>query len=153
MHIRPFRLGDEAALLAVYRSAIHLVACRDYSPEQLRAWAPEHIDEAAWARRMQALQPFVAQEGRSIVGYADVQRDGYIDHFFVSGERPRQGIGRALMERLHAQALHWGLRELRADVSLTAQPFFARFGFAIVERRVPVRQGVALPNALMRKEL
>lgn len=41
---------------------------------------------------------------------------------------------------------------LSSDVSLTAQPFFARFGFEIVEQRCPVIRGVAIPNALMRGE-
>jgi len=57
------------------------------------------------------------------------------------------------MERLHAQAQAWRLQALHADVSLTAEPFFARFGFTVVERRMPVRRGVALPNALMHKTL
>lgn len=153
LHIRPFRLGDEPFLLAVHRSAIRRVACRDYGAEQIAAWAPEDVDTAQWAARMQALAPFVAESCGAIVGYADVQPSGYIDHFFVSGDHPGQGIGRALMERLHAQAQAWRLQTLHADVSLTAEPFFARFGFTVVERRMPMRRGVALPNALMRKAL
>jgi putative acetyltransferase len=40
-----------------------------------------------------------------------------------------------------------------SDVSLTTQPFFRAFGFTIVERRTAVVRGVALENALMRKQL
>ncbi len=43
--------------------------------------------------------------------------------------------------------------ELTSDVSLTAQPFFAHFGFQVVECRVAVIRGVTIPNARMRKEL
>ncbi len=39
MKIRRFRIGDEAALFRVYFSAIHDVASRDYTPEQVEAWA------------------------------------------------------------------------------------------------------------------
>jgi mRNA-degrading endonuclease RelE of RelBE toxin-antitoxin system len=32
---------------------------------------------------------FVAELNGELVGYADVQGNGYIDHFFVSGKRPQ----------------------------------------------------------------
>ncbi len=145
--------GDEAALFRVHHSAIHQIARRDYTPEQLDAWAPDNLDPELWARHMQSIQPFVAEEHAEAVGYADVQSSGYIDHFFVSGFRPRQGIGARLMERIHAEAAALGLTELTADVSRTAQPFFERHGFHVVEQRVPVVRGVVVPNAFMRKVL
>ena len=153
MKIRRFAPGDEPALLAVFYSAVHQTAARDYSPAQLAAWAPDYIDGARWAEHMRALRPFVAEQGGQIVGYADVQPNGYIDHFFVCGRHARQGIGARLLQRIHAQAQTLGLTELTADVSLTAQPFFAHHGFELVERREVVRDGVTIPNALMRKRL
>ena len=153
MEIRRFRLGDEAALFRVYFTAIHEIASSDYSPEQLDAWAPSDLDPALWASRVQQIRPFVALLGDEIVGYADVQLNGYIDHFFVSGAHPRQGIGTRLMARIHEEARLLGLSELTSDVSMTAEPFFALHGFKVVERRFPVRRGVTLQNALMRKAL
>jgi putative acetyltransferase len=106
-----------------------------------------------WANRVQGIRPFVVELGGEIVGYADVQPDGYVDHFFVSGAHPRQGIGTRLMARIHEEAKSLGLTELTSDVSTTAEPFFALHGFKVVERRLPVLRGVTLQNALMRKEL
>ncbi|WP_244883822.1 GNAT family N-acetyltransferase [Variovorax paradoxus] len=153
MEIRRFRLGDEAALFRVYFTAIHEIACRDYSPEQVEAWAPADLDADLWTNRVRGIQPFVAVLGDEIVGYADVQQDGYVDHFFVSGARPRQGIGTRLMARIHEEARSLGLAELTSDVSKTAEPFFALHGFHVVERRFPVLRGFTLQNALMRKVL
>ncbi|KAA8701490.1 GNAT family N-acetyltransferase [Pseudomonas cannabina] len=45
------------------------------------------------------MNPFVAVLDDHIVGYADVQASGYIDHFFVSGFHARQGIGQRLRRR------------------------------------------------------
>ena len=42
---------------------------------------------------------------------------------------------------------------LFSDVSLTAEPFFERFGFSIVERKNVVIGKVSLPNARMEKLL
>lgn len=153
MEIRRFRPGDEAALFNVYFTAIHGVASRDYSPEQVEAWAPADLDADLWANRIQGIQPFVVELGGKIVGYADVQPNGYVDHFFVSGAHPRQGIGTRLMARIHEEARSLGLTELTSDVSKTAEPFFALHGFKVVERRFPMLRGVTLQNALMRKEL
>ena len=153
LHIRPFRPGDEASLMRVFRCSVHGIASRDYSPEQINAWAPADMDAEAWGEKMRSLLPFVAEVDGDVAGYADLQPSGYIDHFFVSGEHPRRGVGSLLMATLHASAQRQGITVLTADVSLTAEPFFARHGFGVVERRLPVRRGVVLQNALMRKGL
>ncbi len=57
------------------------------------------------------------------------------------------------MARIHEEAISLGLTELTSDVSKTAEPFFALHGFDVVERRFPIRAGVTLQNALMRKIL
>lgn len=153
IQIRRLIEGEESALYEIYHSAIHLIACRDYSEDQLRAWASTGEDRDVWATRMHSINPFVAVLEGKPVGYADVQPNGYIDHFFVSGRHPRQGIGRSLMMVLEAEARRLGVRELTSHVSRTAQPFFERFGFHVVEQRLPVIQEIAIPNALMRRIL
>ena len=153
MLIREFRFGDEPALHGVYHSAIHQIAIRDYTAEQVNAWAPGTLDLEVWEKRMRGIKPFVAVADGEIVGYGDVQTNGYIDHFFVSGTCPRQGVGRLLMEQIHETAKQIGLSELTSDVSRTAQPFFEYFGFQVVEQRSPVIRGVIVPNVSMRKVL
>ena len=153
IELREFRPGDAPALRDVFVSAIHGVAIRDYTPQQVDAWAPREHDVADWAEHMHDLAPFVAERDGRIVGYADVQPDGYIDHFFVSAAAGGQGVGGALMRRLLARAHERGLAELTSHVSLTAQPFFAHFGFEIVQQRVVQVRGVELRNAAMRKTL
>ncbi len=153
VRIRRFNLGEELALFGIYHSAIHLVASRDYTEEQINAWAPSSLKRELWIKRIQGINPFVAEIEGKLVGYADVQQTGYIDHFFVSGWHPRQGIGRSLMTVLEAEARRLQVTELTSDVSRTAQPFFKSFGFEVVEQRVPVIRGVEVPNAHMRKAL
>lgn len=153
MDIRRFKNGDENALFRVFFSAVHDTASRDYTPEQIAAWAPADIDSGMWASRMRALRPFVVELEDEIVGYADIQPSGYIDHFFVSGAYARQGIGAMLMNRIQQEAKLLGIGEITSDVSKTAEPFFVRHGFHVVKRGFPIHRGVTLENALMRKEL
>jgi putative acetyltransferase len=153
LDIRRFRVGDEAALHAVFHSAVHMTAIQSYTPLQIDAWAPHEIDMGAWSTRMQDLRPFVAEAGGRIVGYADVQANGYMDHFFVAGTCARQGVGTALMNHILDVARQRGIESLTSDVSRNAQAFFQKFGFVVVEQRSPTVRGVIVPNARMRKEL
>jgi putative acetyltransferase len=87
MLIREFRIGDEPGLHQVFLSAIHEIAIRDYTLEQVNAWAPRSLDPTLWADRMRGIAPFVVEHEGRPVAYADVQDNGYIDHFFVSAFR------------------------------------------------------------------
>ena len=150
--LRAFRDGDAAALHVVFHSAIHGTACADYTREQLEAWAPARIDEVAWAARMQRLQPFVAECAGEPVGYAALRADGYVDDFYVAATHGGRGIGTRLMAAVLERARQLGLTRLHSDVSVTAQRLFAKHGFRIVEQRMPVVRGVAMPNARMVRE-
>lgn len=149
--IREYRADDAPALRTVYFSAIHETAAKDYSPEQIAAWAPETFDESRWATRMAGISPFVAERDEHVVGYADVQPNGYIDHFFVAGHAGRQGVGHALMHRIHSYATSIRLTSLFSDVSITARPFFESWGFAVEEQQSLVVAGISLTNYRMRK--
>lgn len=151
--IREFRDGDEVALLGLFYSAVHEIASANYTSEQLHAWAPADMDVDAWHGRVRKNKPFVALKDGEIVGFADLQDNGYIDQFFVSGRYPRCGIGGALMQHILQLAAARGMSELTSDVSRTAEPFFYHYGFEIVERRLPVRRGVTLPNAFLRMHI
>jgi putative acetyltransferase len=147
MNIRRFQPGEELALFEVYYSAIHLIARNDYSEEQSNAWAPSDLDRQLWVNRIRGINPFVAEIDGKPVGYADVQQNGYIDHFFVSGNHPRKGVGKALMKVIHSEAKFLLITELTSNVSRTAQPFFEKFGFVVVEQKKPIIRGVEVPNA------
>lgn len=147
--IRPFRPGDEPALHAVFYSAVHGIAVARYSPEQLEAWAPADYDTAQWAERIRRNQPFIAEIDGQPVGYADLQANGDVDHFFVAAAYARQGIGQRLMNHILGQAAQRGLSRVQAHVSLNAEPFFARNGFAVMARQTVNVRGMSLNNALM----
>lgn len=156
MNIRPYRQSEELMLHAIFHSAVHGLASHDYTPKQIEAWSPSVFTtelQDRWVSRIRAIQPYVVEiEGR-VVAYADIQASGYIDHFFVATEFARRGIGSALMLHLHQVAQAQEIVSLSSDVSRTAQPFFHRFGFHVVEQRTPIIRGVEVPNALMRKAL
>jgi putative acetyltransferase len=147
--IRPCQPGEELALYKVFHSSVHQLAQGYYGSEQLAAWAPEAVDGPAWIAKIRALRPLVAADGVQLLGYADLQADGYIDHFYVAGAHAGRGVGAALLRHLVAAARVRGLAELSAHVSLCAEGFFARAGFEVRERCTVLVRGVALANARM----
>ena len=134
MKIKRYKLEEEIQLMEVFVS-------------------PNSIDREEWKNKMHRINPFVILDNDKILGYADLQSSGYIDHFFVRGGYSGRGIGKQLMNFLLQKAKEKDITELSSDVSLAAQPFFKKFGFKpIISKKVEVR-GVELENALMKKEM
>jgi putative acetyltransferase len=151
--IRNFCRGDEETLSHVFQSSIRELARHDYTTEQIEAWIGASLDLDLWIKRMRRLKPFVIEIDGIIVAYADLQVEGYIDHFFVAGSYSRQGLGSLLMHHIIENAIVKGITTLTADVSINAQNFFARFGFVKIEQCSRMMQGIVLPNVLMQCDI
>jgi putative acetyltransferase len=150
-HIRPYQPGEEPLLRELFYTTVHNVNQRDYTIEQRNAWAPQRYDPNAWAARMMESEPFVAVDNDTIVGFADVQSDGYIDFFFCHSAYQGKGVGKALMKHLLKTGRRYGIKRFYANVSVTAMPFFAHFGFRVVTEQQQQVRGVTLNNFLMEK--
>lgn len=149
LFIRRYLPGEEAALWQLKFATIRQINCRDYSPAQCAAWAPDDLDPALWQQRVQGMNPWVALLDGEIAGFADLQADGYIDHFFCAAHCQGRGVGRALMQQLMAVAQARGLSRLYSHVSLTARPFFEHCGFVVrAQQEVSIR-AVTLTNFVM----
>ncbi|WP_347986574.1 GNAT family N-acetyltransferase [Methylomonas sp. AM2-LC] len=153
MLIRPYIAGEEEELRRVFLSSVHQCAIRYYRSDQIHAWAPDTYDFEDWYNRISMLNPFVAVIDGQIVGYADVQGSGYIDHFYVAGPFSGKGVGTALMRRIHEAALSQNVSRLYADVSLSAEAFFVINGFTVENRKTVIVRGVELQNTRMSKIL
>jgi putative acetyltransferase len=79
MMIRRYLKGEESELWDIFFSSIRENAKDYYSEEQLSAWAPEEYDSEKWCIRIKNINPYVIVENNLILGYADLQEDGYID--------------------------------------------------------------------------
>jgi putative acetyltransferase len=151
--VRELRDGEELVLRGVFYSSVHDLAATHYTAHQLSAWAPEDFDRQSWTKRMRSQRTFVAEEAGEIAGYCALRKDGYVDHFYVSGPHARHGVGTALLEHLDRVARASGLTALQSDVSLCAESFFKRHGFSVLGRRTVVVGGVTMTNKRMQKDL
>jgi predicted GNAT family N-acyltransferase len=88
-------------------------------------------------------------EGRA-VGTGRLLPDGHIGRMAVLKERRALGIGRAILERLVAEARRRGMREVVLSAQTHALEFYRRHGF-VAEGDVYLEAGI--PHQAMRRVL
>ena len=148
--VRPFHRDDIPVLFELFRGTVHRVNSRDYSPEQVAAWAPEEINPARWATLAERYA-VVAEVGGEVAGFADLEPDGHVDRFFVHADHQGRGVGAAMMRAVLEEAGRVGVTRLFAEVSITARPFFERHGFDVLAEQQVVVRGVPLTNYRMER--
>ena len=152
--IRPYEANDAASTLAVFLDAVTVTAAGDYSPAQIAAWsAPQERDLAQWNLSRSALGTVVAVVDGEVAGFSDVDARGYIHMLFVASRVGRRGIGSSLLAELEQRSLDRATPSLSTNASITARPFFERYGFVVVAEQHPVSRGVRLTNYRMEKRL
>ena len=148
--LRAYRHEDADALAAIYYHTIHLVNTRDYTAEQVEAWAPIYTQDAKhWLPKWANQPPIVATHHEKVVGFAELERNGHIDCFYVHHEAQGLGVGSGLMAEIIKESEHAGVSRLFSEVSITAKPFFEHKGFKVVKEQTVNIRGMALINFVM----
>ncbi|WP_054706079.1 GNAT family N-acetyltransferase [Bacillus sp. JCM 19041] len=154
--IEPYDPKDTIALLDLFYETIHTVNRRDYTKEQINAWAP--IDKKAekrvtWERSLLKNSSYIARLNNRIVGFCDMDEDGYVDRLFVHCEFQGEGIASALLYQLEKKAKEKQIGEMRTHASITATPFFKKRGWLVLREQTVTINDVKLTNYLMMKKL
>ncbi|UFP93343.1 GNAT family N-acetyltransferase [Gloeobacter morelensis] len=153
IRLRPYEPGDAPALIHLFRDTVRRINVRDYSPEQVAAWAPEEIDSRVWEGQLTDRFAVVAQIGEAVVGFTDFESDGHLDRFYVHADYQGRGVGGAMLAAVEAEAVRLGLDRVFTEASITARPFFERRGFRVLQAQTVVRRGEKLVNYRMEKRL
>ena len=153
MNIRSYRAADCPLLAQLFYDTVHTVNARDYSPAQLAAWATGSVDLAAWNRSFLQHHTLVAIDADQIVGFGDMDQDGFLDRLYVHHAFQRRGVARAILQQLEEQAKARGVTRFTTHASITARPFFERFGYVVLQRNEVVRAGISLTNYTMEKRI
>lgn len=151
--IRDYQADDAQDLANIYYNTIHSYNSKDYSQEQVNAWAPESsLEKTGWAKKFEHTKPLVATCDNLIVGFAEFEQDGHIDCFYCHHHWIGYGIGSALMNAIFEKAKQKKITRIYAEVSITARPFFEKYGFITVKEQTVVLRGVQLTNYKMEKD-
>ena len=148
MYLRGYQSSDAEELASLFYDTVHRVNRKEYTQEQVDAWAAGQIDLDAWDRSLQEHITLVAVEQERLVGFGDIDYTGYLDRLFVHADHQGRGIATALCDVLE----HSVPGPVTTHASLTAKPFFEARGYRVLAAQQVVRRGVELPNYVMRKE-
>lgn len=148
MLIRPYTPKDCPEMAKLFYDTVHSVNARDYTPEELDAWATGTVDFAAWNDSFLAHTTLVAEKDGVIVGFGDMDCHGYLDRLYVHRKYQGQGIATRLCDMLEA-CIASG--RFVTHASITARPFFEKRGYRVVNAQQVERNGVLLKNYVMEK--
>jgi putative acetyltransferase len=152
LSLRDYVAADCDATIAIFLSAIREVASKDYTPDEIAAWAQVE-DRDAWAKRRASRPSWVVECDGIVVGFSDLEPDGHLDMMFV--HPAYQGVGAAslLLAGVEDEARRQGIGRIFTEASLTARPFFERRGFTVIARQTVEKRGQTLTNFRMEKHL
>ncbi len=148
MRIRAYRPADCKELAELFYHTIHTVNVKDYTKEQVDAWATGQVDLRRWDQSLQAHYSLIAVEGELITGFGDMDETGYLDRLFVHADYQGRGIATALCNQLE-QAVPG---TITTHASITARPFFEKRGYKVIKEQQVERRGIFLTNFVMEKQ-
>lgn len=148
MIIRPYQPEDCRELARLFFNTVHTVNAKDYTKQQLNAWATGTVDLEAWNRSLTEHFTLVAMENGIITGFGDMDATGYLDRLYVHRDFQGRGIASALCDRLEASVSG----SVTTHASITARPFFEKRGYRVIKEQQVERRGVLLTNFVMEKQ-
>lgn len=151
MEIRKYRQEDLEQIAGLFYDTVHTINIRDYSQEQVNAWATGSVNLEEWNTSFLGSTTCIATENDLIVGFGNIYADGYLDKLYVHKDFQGKGIATAICDRLEKEAVAGGIITVHA--SITARPFFEKRGYRMVRKQEVRRHGILLTNYIMEKAI
>lgn len=150
MIIRKYIPSDCENLAKLFYQTVHSINAKDYTKEQLNAWATGAVDLEQWNLSLLAHFSLVAVKNGIITGFGDIDNTGFLDRLYVHRDYQNQGIATAICNKLeHA----FKVNKITTYSSVTAKPFFLLRGYKVIKEQQVLRSNVLLTNYLMEKNL
>ncbi|GBD62316.1 GNAT family N-acetyltransferase [Tetragenococcus halophilus] len=130
------------------KQTIQEVNKNDYSKAQLTAWSS--IDEYSWRTTVKDHSAIVMVNdwNNKIIGFADMDNNGYLDQLFVHKDFQNQTIASKLINYLEKNIQN---RKFSTFASITAKPFFIACGYKVIRTNIVNLREQQLENYYMEK--
>lgn len=148
MFIREYQTSDCKELTELFYNTVHTVNARDYTKEQLDAWATKKADLDMWNRAFQECYSIVAIDDEIIVGFGNMDKTGYIDRLYVHRDYQKKGVATAICDKLEQSVQG----KIVTHASITARPFFEKRGYKVIKVQQVERRGTVLTNFIMERK-
>ena len=149
--LRPFLPADTSVLASIFVASIDELTEDDYSEAQREAWAATAEDEDKFGKRLAGQLTLVATIQSSPVGFVSLRGADHLDLLYVHPSAARQGVATTLCDAIEKLASARGAKALVAEVSDTAERFFAQRGYEGQQRNTISVGDEWLANTTMKK--
>ncbi len=151
MIIRKATLEDNDQIRQLFYDTINNINVRDYNSEQIKLWSSGHLNIEKWNNNITEQYFIVCESNKTITGFASITDKGYLDFMYVHKDHQGKGIATAMLSELELFADTNNIKEIWAQVSITARPFFKSKGFRITKEFITKIENVEFADAIMTK--
>ena len=151
MKIRKATLDDTDQIRQLFYDTINNINILDYDSEQIKLWSSGHLKIDKWKKNISEQYFIVSESDGIITGFASITEKGYLDFMYVHKDHQGKGIATKLLAELEKFAGSLELKEIWAQVSITARPFFRSKGFEITKEFITRIDDVEFADAIMTK--
>lgn len=148
MIIRKYISEDCKELVELFYYTVHTVNAKDYTKEQLNAWADGSVDLEEWNKSLSEHFTVVAVENNKITGFGDIDKSGYLDRLYVHKDYQKQGIAALICNELENA---FDVDKITTHASITAKSFFEHRGYKVIKEQQVIKNGILLTNYVMEK--
>lgn len=146
MRLRQYQPSDCKILTELFYDTVHKINIKDYSVQQVNAWADGNIDLKKWNDSFLSHHTVIAGINTVIVGFGDIDKTGYLDRLYVHHNYQRLGIAAALCDELECSV---NTPKIFTHASITARGFFEKRGYKVINKQQVQRHNVFLTNYVM----
>ena len=152
--IRAAQHSEIIELRDLYKNTVLQVNRHDYSQEEVEDWASCGDDLSRIGKMIETHYFIVAVNRQSqIVGFSSITPQGYLHSMFVHKDFQGRGIATILLEEIERYAIAAGIKRITSEVSLTARPFFKKYGYVVEKEQKRQANKLSLTNFWMAKTL
>ncbi|WP_395146516.1 GNAT family N-acetyltransferase [Moraxella atlantae] len=153
LKIRKYKKIYALDICKLFYYSINSIDPNIYTEKQKNAWCSTTPDKDKWHKRLKDNITWVALKDDKVVGFLELEDNGYINCLFVHPEFQANGIASKLYESMLLWVQKKNLKVIETDASEVAMPIFKKWGFNITEKKFIKRGAEILTNYNMRKNM
>ena len=146
MILRKYKPTDCKVITELFYNTVHTINLKDYSKEQVNVWATGNVDLEKWNDSFSKHYTVIAEIDDTIVGFGDIDKNGYLDMLYVHKDYQKQGVATAICNELEKAV---NTPKIITHASITAKDFFEKRGDKVLKKQQVEREGIFLINFVM----
>lgn len=148
--IRRARHQDAEGIIHAHVSSIREICAKDYTPEQIEAWAGRKFRAELWCQTIDRDHVWVVESADKILGYGHLaimsEELGEVMGLYFIAPAIGKGLGKKMFQEILTVSREHNLKKLNLHATITAKSFYEGLGFyqSAGDDTVEMR-GVAIP--------